>query len=45
MLAVAMQPYNSQVKPGEQVSLQYTFQPSSLIPIQEWQLALTAYVQ
>lgn len=37
------QPYNAYLQPGQQVSLQYTFQPATQVPIQEWQLALTAY--
>jgi len=36
---------NSQLKPGEQASLQYTFKPDSYLPVQEWQLSLTAYLR
>ncbi|DBA82944.1 hypothetical protein WJX77_012184 [Trebouxia sp. C0004] len=39
------QPYNSQLKPGEQASLHYTFKPDIYLPVQEWQLSLTAYLR
>ncbi|KAL3152709.1 hypothetical protein ABBQ38_012300 [Trebouxia sp. C0009 RCD-2024] len=40
-----LKPYNSYLKPGEQASLQYTFKPDSYLPVQEWQLSLTAYLR
>lgn len=43
MCCVVLQPYNTYIQPGQQVSLQYTFQPAAQVPIQEWQLSLTAY--